>query len=125
MIDKIKEDIEENGAGASRTGVEIVPRDQPLFWNLVILNECIGNAGSYVVDCAKELTDLSFFLMDNVKGPTVFAGSYLLNQMLQSTTKIRLKENRLISPQYIEKYGIDENVGEAFSSIKNDFQKKV
>lgn len=108
LIEKIKEDIEENGAGASRTGIDIVPRDQPLFWNLVILNECIGNAGSYVVECSKELTSLSFFLMDNVKGPTVFAGSYLLNQMLQSTTKIRLKENRLIPPAYIEKYGVDE-----------------
>lgn len=124
LIDKIKEDIEENGAGASRTGVEIVPRDQPLFWNLVILNECIGNAGSYVVDCAKELTDLSFFLMDNVKGPTVFAGSYLLNQMLQSTTKIRLKENRLISPQYIEKYGIDEKCWGGFQFDKERFSKE-
>lgn len=124
LIDKIKEDIEENGAGASRTGIDIVPRDQPLFWNLVILNECIGNAGSYVVDLSKELMDLSFFLMDNVKGPTVFAASYLLNQMLQSTTKIRLTENRLISPYYEEKNGIDEKCWGGFQFEDKRFNEE-
>ncbi|CAK7902305.1 proteasome activator Blm10p [[Candida] anglica] len=108
LIDRIKESIEEYGAGASRTGIEIVPRDQPLFWNLVILNECIGNAGEYVVNLSSELKELSFFLMEHVKGPAVFASSYMLNQMLQSTTKIRIKESRLISPSYQSQNGIDE-----------------
>lgn len=108
LVSKIKEDIIENEAGASRTGDDIVSRDQPLFWNLVILNECIGNAGTYVIERADELQELSFFLMENVKGPTVFATSYILNTILQSTTLIRLNECRLISPRYKEKYGITE-----------------
>lgn len=108
LIDRITEDIVENGAGVSRTGVEFVSRDQPLFWNLVILNECIGNANECVLLMADELQNFSFFLMDNIKGPAVFASSYMLNQILQSTTKIRLNENRLISPAYEAKYGIDE-----------------
>lgn len=108
MIDRIKEDIEENDAGSSRTGVDIIPRDQALFWNLVILNECVGNACEYVVDLRGELMDLSFYLMENVKGPVVFASSYLLNQMLQTTTVIKLQECRLISPAYQKKYGVSE-----------------
>lgn len=108
LIERIREDVSENGAGKARTGVDIVPRDQALYWNLTILNECIGNAAEYVVNMEKELSDLSTFLMENVKGPTVFATTYILNQILQGVTKARLREARLISPEYEKKYGVDE-----------------
>lgn len=124
LIDRIREDIEENGAGVSRTGVEIVSRDQPLFWNLVILNECIGNASTHVVSMGCELKELSFFLMDKVKGPAVFASSYMLNQILQATTKIRLNENRLISPQYVAKYGVNEKCWGGFSLDDERFKSE-
>lgn len=108
LIDRIKEDVTENGAGQARTGVDIIPRDQNLFWNLIILNECIGNAGKVIVDMGSELNDLSYFLMEKVKGPTVFASTYILNQMLQGVTKVRLEETRLINPTYQEKNQVDE-----------------
>lgn len=124
LIDKIIEDVTENGAGEARTGVEIVPRDQNLFWNLIILNECIGNAGQYVVQMEAELNELSFFLMDKVKGPTVFASTYLLNQMLQSVTKIRLKEARLINPAYHLREGVDEKCWGGFQFDDYRFSKE-
>lgn len=124
LIDRIKEDVSENGAGKARTGIDIVPRDQNMFWNLVILNECIGNAGSVVVDMGDQLNDLSFFLMDNVKGPTVFASTYLLNQMLQGTTKVRLAETRLISPQFFEKREVDESCWGGFQFDEYRFSKE-
>lgn len=124
LIDRIKEDVLENGAGQARTGIDIVPRDQNMFWNLVILNECIGNAGSVIVDMGEELNDLSFFLMDNVKGPTVFASTYLLNQMLQGTTKIRLAETRLISPQFAEKHEVDEKCWGGFQFDEYRFSQE-
>lgn len=124
LIDKIRDDIVENGAGASRTGVDIVPRDQPLFWNLVILNECIGNAGEYVVSLGDDLNLLSLFLMDNVKGPAVFSSSYLLNQMLQATTKIRLKESRLVAPAYEAKNGVDEKCWGGFQFDEYRFSEE-
>lgn len=124
LIDRIRDDIVENGAGASRTGVDIVPRDQPLFWNLVILNECIGNAGEYVVSLGDDLNQLSLFLMENVKGPAVFSSSYLLNQMLQATTKIRLKESRLVSPSYETKNGVDERCWGGFQFDQYRFSKE-
>ena len=98
LMDRIREDIEENGAGASRTGVDIVPRDQALFWNLVILNECVGNAGTEVHRQSRELMEFSYFLMDSVKGPAVFASTYMVNLLLQTVTKIRLTETRLLAP---------------------------
>lgn len=109
LIDKIKNEVEENGAGSSRTGFDVLPRDQLLFWNLLILNECIGNAGSKVLECLNELNEISFYLMERIRGPTVFASSYLLNQLLQATTKIRLNEQRLISPAYERENGITES----------------
>lgn len=108
LIERIKEDITENGAGNSRTGIDIAPLDQNLYWNLMILNECIGNAGEMIVEMEKSLADLSFFLMDHVKGSTIFSSTYLLNQMLQGATKIRLKETRLISPAYEHREKVDE-----------------
>ncbi|KAK6463560.1 hypothetical protein DFJ63DRAFT_125438 [Scheffersomyces coipomensis] len=125
LIDRIKEEIEENGAGLVRTGDEVVPRDQGLHWNLLILNECVANAHSYVVDIADELNKLSFFLMEHVRGPTTFASSYLLHSMLQSVTKIRLKENRLIAPAYKEAHGIDEKCWGAFQFDKDRFSKEI
>ncbi|RCK67339.1 Proteasome activator BLM10 [Candida viswanathii] len=108
LIDKIKEEVEENEAGGSRTGVEIAPRDQALFWNLTILDEIVGNAGSQIIDMSSEIYDLSFFLMDKVKSPVVFASTYLVNQVLQTLTKIKIKECRLISPDYEKKHGVTE-----------------
>ncbi|ABN66488.2 predicted protein [Scheffersomyces stipitis CBS 6054] len=124
FIDRIIEEVEENGAGVSRTGVEILPRDQALFWNLVILNECIGNAGTYVVDSSKKLMKLSYFLMEHVKGPTVFSSSYLVNQMLQAVTKVRLNENRIIAPAYESKYGVDEKCWGAFQFDEDRFSEE-
>lgn len=98
LKDKIKEEIDENGAGKLRTGLDIVPRDQALFWNLIMLNECIGNAGSEVRKHGASLTKFSLYLMDKVKGPAIFALLYIVNQMLLATTKIRLAENRLFDP---------------------------
>lgn len=121
LISRIQEDIEENGSGNSRSGVDIVPRDQALFWYLIILNECIGNANSYVVNMSNSLQSFVDFLMDHVRGPTVFASSYLVNQMLQSVTKIKIKEMRLILPLHEEKYGIDETCWGAFQFQKDRF----
>lgn len=114
FIDKIREEIEENGAGKSRTGTETVPRDQALIWNLCIFNKCAGNAGPAVLGRSTELLEISFFLMENVRGPAMFASSDLVNQILKTVTEIRLKENRLIPPIYEAKYGIDERCWGAF-----------
>lgn len=123
LIEKIKEEIQENGSAASRTGIDIIPRDQPLFWYLIILNECVGNAGSLVIDIWDELNELVYFLMDNVKGPTVFAASYIVNQSLQALVKIKIKELRFILPKYIKEHGVDESCWGGFQFDEGRFSK--
>lgn len=123
FIIKIKDEIEENGAGTTRTGTDIVPRDQGLYWNVVILNDCVGNAGYSVVDCSEELTNFSFYLMDKVKGPVVFVCSSLVQHILLAVTKIRLQENRLISPAYEKEFGVDEKCWGAFQFNEKRFDK--
>lgn len=124
LMDKIWDEVRENGAGKARTGIDIEPMDQSLYWNIVILNECIGNAGNYVVDLGSELNELSLFLMKNVKGPVVFGTAYMLNQMLQAVSRIRLNEARLISPQYQEREGVDERCWGGFQFAEYRFSQE-
>ncbi|KAI5959650.1 BLM3 [Candida margitis] len=122
LIDKIREEIDENGAGTSRTGDEIVPRDQALFWNLTILDDCVGNAGAQLVDMHKELMEFSIYLMKHVKGQCVFASTFFVNQVLQSVTKIRINESRLISPSYEKEHGVDEKCWGGFWDSPDRFK---
>lgn len=122
LMDKIREEIEENGAGASRTGDEIVPRDQALFWQLTILDDCVVNAGPQLVSMHKELMEFSTFLMQHVKGPCVFPSTFFVNQVLQSVTKIRINETRLISPEYEKVHGVDESCWGGFWDSKDRFK---
>lgn len=124
LIDRIKEEINENGAGQGRGGSEIIPQDIIYNWNIQILSESIANAREYVIDLEHELLELSFFLMDNGKSAANLGGSYMFSQMLQATTKIRLKESRLISPQYARRAGIDEKCWGGFQFNPYRFSKE-
>lgn len=108
LCDRIRDEIQENGAGASRTGTDVVPRDQPLYWCIAILNECVGNALSEVKKMGSELNEISFYLMQNVRGPCAFSSAFLVNQMLQACTRIMPAETRLIPPSYVAREGVDE-----------------
>lgn len=122
IIDRIREEVSANGAGKSRTGTEIVPRDQCLIWYLYILNKCTGNAGSAVLHYASQLLDICLFLLDTVRGPAMFSSSDLVNQILKTVTEIRLNENRVISPAYIEKFGVDEKCWGGFQFDPKRFE---
>lgn len=124
LIARIKEEISENGAGISRSGSEIIPRDQALLWYVLILNEAVGNAGEYIVELGEELNSLSLLYMENIKGRVGFSTTHLLNQMLQGTTEILLRESRLISPLYLEKHPMDEKCWGAFQFDEYRFSKE-
>lgn len=124
LIARIKEEVLENGAGMARTGSEIIPKDQALFWYVSILNESVGNAGEFIVEMGDSLTKLSFFLMENVKGRVAISTAHLLNQMLQGSTEIRLKESRLISPLYLKHLKIDERCWGGFQFDDYRFSKE-
>lgn len=124
LIARIREEISENGAGKGRSGSDIIPRDQALFWYLLILNECVGNAGEYIVDLGDELNSLSLFLMKNVKGRVGFSTTHLLNQMLQGATETRLKESRLINASYLLHLTVDEKCWGGFQFDEYRFSQE-
>ena len=57
-----------------------------------------------------------------VKSPLVFPAAYLVNQVLQTVTKIKVNECRLISPAYEKEHGIDEKCWGGFGTKALDFQ---
>lgn len=124
LIEKIKDEIHENEAGGYKGGVDIVPRDQALFWYITILNEMVGNAGNQIIDMSSEIYELSYFLMEKVKSPLVFPAAYLVNQVLQTVTKIKVNECRLISPAYEKEHGIDEKCWGGFWNQSIRFSKE-
>lgn len=120
LIARIREEIEENGAGQARSGDDIVPRDQALFWYLLILNECVGNAGEYIIDMSQALNELLVFLMENVKARLGFSITHLVSQMIQGATEIRLRESRLISPMRV----VDESCWGGFQFDEYRFSQE-
>lgn len=124
LIARVKEEVVENGAGKQRSGGDIAPRDQALYWYLSILNEAVGNGGEYIVDLGDQLNELSLFLMDNVKGRIGFSTTHLVNQILQGATEIRLKESRLINPRYLEHLKVDEKCWGGFQFDDYRFSKE-
>ncbi|ODQ78309.1 hypothetical protein BABINDRAFT_172415 [Babjeviella inositovora NRRL Y-12698] len=122
LIPRIREEIKE-GAGAQRTGSEIVPRDEPLFCNLLVLNSCVEYGGVQILDYQTELVALVTHLMQNVKGPSVYISTYLIHQILHSVSTIRLAETRLISPSYTLKHGITAECWGGFQFSDERFSK--
>ncbi|ODV96954.1 hypothetical protein PACTADRAFT_48742 [Pachysolen tannophilus NRRL Y-2460] len=103
LIPKIREEIDENGAGSIRGGDDILPRDQPLLWNIVILSGAVSFAGEELLQHRTDLTELSIYVMQKVRGPVSLISPILLYQMLNTLTCINLKENRLISEEALLK----------------------
>ncbi|KAI5952284.1 BLM3 [Candida jiufengensis] len=120
LMEKIRDEIDENGAGASRS-IEIVPRDQALYWYLTIFNYCAGNAGKQLTKMP-ELKEFSFYLMNHLEGACVGDSASLVYHILQSITKIRLQESRLISPEYENEYGINEKCWGGFWDSEKRFE---
>ncbi|KAI5960103.1 BLM3 [Candida pseudojiufengensis] len=120
LMEKIRDEIDENGAGTSRS-IEVAPRDQALYWYLTIFKYCAGNAGSQLVKMP-ELKEFSFYLMDHIEGACVSVATSLVFHILQNVTKIRVKESRLISPEYETKHGITEKCWGGFWDSKTRFE---
>ena len=62
--------------------------------------------------------------MEKVKSPLVFPAAYLVNQVLQTVTKIKVNECRLISPAYEKEHGIDEKCWGGFWNQSIRFSKE-
>lgn len=98
LLSTIRTEIDENGAGSSRTsGSEILPRDRALVWNISLLSMCVVHVGADVLDFQDELLDIACYMQDKCKGiPLVHVSNFvhhlLLNLTVTYTTDLQLYE---------------------------------
>ncbi|EON69048.1 proteasome activator subunit 4 [Coniosporium apollinis CBS 100218] len=98
LISSIRTEIEDNGAGSTRTtGTEVLPRDRGLTWNISLLSMCVVHVGDEVLKYKQELLDIAAFMQERCRGiPTVHISNFihhlLLNLTVTYTTDYALYE---------------------------------
>ncbi|KAK5011172.1 Proteasome activator BLM10, partial [Cryomyces antarcticus] len=87
LIGNIRTEIDENGAGSTRTtGAEILPRDRALVWHISLLSMCVVHVGSEVLDYRKELFEIATHMQDKCKGiPLVHVSNFIHHLLLNLT----------------------------------------
>lgn len=83
----IKLEIEENGAGSTRTtGSEVLPRDKALVWNISLLSMSLVHVGSALVDFADEILDIAQYMHQHTRGiPSTHASNFIHHVLLTLT----------------------------------------
>lgn len=103
----IEQEILENGAGSSRSGSEILPRDRTLIWYLGILNMSLAHAGVHILQFKKELLELTMFLRDNCRGSIVYHISNTVHHALMSLSTITIVDGGIVPKRFTKKAGVD------------------
>jgi proteasome activator subunit 4 len=83
----IRTEIEDNGAGSTRTtGAEVLPRDRALVWNVNILSMCLVHVGDAVLAWKDELLDIAEYMQQRCRGtPTVHVSNFIHHLLLNLT----------------------------------------
>ncbi len=121
LNDKIREEIEENGAGKLRSGKDISPIDQPLIWYIYILSTCARYMQQHILSEKEELLNLSLYLMRNLKGSAVSYASHLVHQVLVTLTKTENLDNAIVSNKFQLAEGI---TNKAWELVNNYFDRE-
>ncbi|KAI9664681.1 MAG: hypothetical protein M1821_006128 [Bathelium mastoideum] len=87
LITGIRTEIEDNGAGSSRTtGSEVLPRDRALVWDISLLSMCVVHIGDAVLDYKDQLLDIAIYMQKHCKGiPTVHVSNFIHHLLLDLT----------------------------------------
>ncbi|GME47814.1 Armadillo-like helical [Neofusicoccum parvum] len=87
LLDGIRTEIGENGAGSSRTtGSEVLPKDRALVWNISLLSMCVVHVGDAVLDYKDELFDIAKYMQEHCRGiPTVHVSNFIHHLLLNLT----------------------------------------
>lgn len=83
----IRTEIEDNGAGSSRTtGADVLPRDRGLVWYLCILSMSVVHVGDAVVQWKDELFEIAEYMQRKCRGtPTVHVSNFIHHLLLNLT----------------------------------------
>lgn len=121
----IETEILENGAGSTRSGTEILPRDRTLIWYLSILNMSLSSAYGEVLKFQDEILELTLFLRDHTKGSIIFHVSNTIHHALISLSLTMVRDFGIIPKRFEKIAGKDvtlKNWGEKLDPQKLDFE---
>ncbi|KAJ6129666.1 hypothetical protein N7512_002446 [Penicillium capsulatum] len=87
LTQAIRTEIEENGAGSTRTtGTDVLPRDRGLVWNVSMLSMCVVHVGDAVLPHRQELFDIAIYMQNKCQGiPTVHISNFIHHLLLNLT----------------------------------------
>ena len=87
LMVSIRTEINENGAGSTRTtGSEILPRDRALVWHVSLLSMCVVHVGRDVLEFQNNLFEIANFMQDHCKGiPLVHVSNFVHHLLLNLT----------------------------------------
>lgn len=124
----IEQEIIENGAGSTRSGSEILPRDRTLIWYLGILNMSLAHAGIHILKFKQELLDLTMFLRDKCRGSIVYHISNTVHHALMSLSTITVLDAGIVPKRFSKTAGIDvttKNWGEKLDPKNIELEWRV
>jgi proteasome activator subunit 4 len=87
LLAGIRVEIEDNGAGSTRTtGSEVLPRDRALVWNISLLSMCVVHVGDAVLAWKDELFEIAEYMQRHCRGiPTVHVSNFIHHLLLNLT----------------------------------------
>ncbi|KAF2866929.1 hypothetical protein BDV95DRAFT_503896 [Massariosphaeria phaeospora] len=103
LLAGIRTEIEDNGAGSTRTtGTEVLPRDRGLVWNLSLLSMCVVHVGDAVLAWKDELFEIAEYMQQKCRGPTVHVSNFIHHLLLNSTVTYTI-DFSIYEPEELEK----------------------
>lgn len=87
LIGAIRTEIDENGAGSTRSAAsDVLPRDRGLVWNVSMLSMCVVHVGDAVLKHKQELFDIAVYMQQHCRGmPTVHISNFVHHLLLNLT----------------------------------------
>ncbi|KAF2104291.1 hypothetical protein NA57DRAFT_29842 [Rhizodiscina lignyota] len=87
LITAIRTEIDDNGAGSTRTtGSDVYPRDRALVWNISLLSMCVVHVGDAILDWQDQLFDIAVYMQKKCRGiPTVHVSNFIHHLLLNLT----------------------------------------
>jgi proteasome activator subunit 4 len=118
LIAAIRTEIEENGAGSTRTiGSDILPRDQALVWHISMLSMCVVHVGGAAMAWENDLFNIAHFMQEKCQGiPTIHISNFIHHLLLNLTATYTL-DLKAFEPE-VYKNGISAKEWGNFSDPK-------
>lgn len=87
LIAGIRTEIDDNGAGSTRTtGSEVLPRDRALVWHVSLLSMCVVHVGEAVLEWKEDLFEIASYMQEKCRGiPTVHVSNFIHHLLLNLT----------------------------------------